>query len=236
MNKNIPLRERMIVALDLPSAEEAKAWVDRLGERVGFFKVGLELFLAAGWDMVDYITSKGHKVMLDLKFFDVPVTVRKALARVRDRGVSLVTVHGNDAMLREAVTEQTEDMGILAVTVLTSFGQADLDDMGLTGGVEDLVTMRARRALELGVAGLVCSGLEAQRLRAEFGEKFFIVTPGIRPGANDEVAGDDQVRVMTPGQAIASGADHIVVGRPITGANNPLKVAGNILAEINAAL
>ena len=180
---------------------------------------------------VDWIVARGHKVMLDLKFFDIPETVKLAVEQVNSRGVSLATIHGNDAIIRAAI-EARGDLQLLAVTVLTSFGEDDLRAMGMTQSIEDLVLFRARRALELGCDGVVSSGLEAERLRNDLGGKLLIVTPGIRPGANVRDGSDDQKRIMTAGNAIARGANHVVVGRPITKADDPISVIETMQADI----
>jgi len=232
-SKNIPLTDRLIFALDVPTADEAKAWVEKLESRVSFYKVGLQLFLAGGFPMVEWITRRGHKVMLDLKFFDVPETVKLAVRQLNDRGVTFATVHGNDAII-EAAVQARQDIKILGVTVLTSFCEDDLRQMGLTGSIEELVYYRAKKALELGCDGIVSSGLEAERLRGRLGDNFLVVTPGIRPGINREIEQDDQKRVTTAAQAIRSGADYVVVGRPIKQAHDPLKVVAGLQAEIAA--
>ena len=166
MGKNIPLEERIILALDVEDPETAKEWVLSTESRIHFFKVGLQLFMASWFEIVDWLIDRGHKVMVDLKFFDIPETVRLALAQLKNRGVTFATVHGNDPILRAAVQEKG-DLKILAVTVLTSFGEEDLRDMGMTRSIEDLVYYRAKRALELGCDGVVSSGLEAARLRQD---------------------------------------------------------------------
>ena len=234
-NKNIPLADRLIFALDVPSADDAKAWVERLESRISFYKVGLQLFLASGFPMVEWITKRGHKVMLDLKFFDVPATVKLAVQQLNDRGVTFTTVHGNDAII-EAAVEGRRDIKILGVTVLTSFCEDDLRQMGLTGSIEELVYYRAKKALELGCDGIVSSGLEAGRLRGQLGNNFLVVTPGIRPGINREIEQDDQKRITTARQAIQSGADYVVVGRPIKRAAEPLQVVEDLQREIAAGL
>lgn len=231
MPKNIPLKERIIVALDLPSAAEAKALVKRCESHVSFYKVGLQLFMASWFETVDWLRDRGHKVMLDLKFFDIPETVKLAVEQINNRGVNLATIHGNDAIVRAAV-EARGDMKLLAVTVLTSFGEEDLRLMGMTGSIADLVALRAKRALELGCDGVVSSGLEAETLRRDLGERLLIVTPGIRPGANTRDGSDDQQRIVTAGRAIAAGADHVVVGRPISKAADPLQVIEAMQGEI----
>ena len=234
-NKNIPLTDRLIFALDVPSADDAKAWVEKLESQVTFYKVGLQLFLAGGFPMVEWITKRGHKVMLDLKFFDVPATVKLAVQQLNDRGVTFATVHGNDAII-EAAVEGRQDIKILGVTVLTSFCEDDLRQMGLTGSIEELVYYRAKKALELGCDGIVSSGLEAGRLRDQLGNNFLVVTPGIRPGINREVELDDQKRITTARQAIQSGADYVVVGRPIKRAADPLQVVEDLQREIATGL
>jgi orotidine-5'-phosphate decarboxylase len=235
IEKQIPLQDRIIVALDVENMGQAKKIVERCESHVGFYKVGLQLFMASWFESVDWILDRGHKVMLDLKFFDIPETVKLAVAQVNNRRVSFATVHGNDAIIRAAV-EARGDMKLLAVTVLTSFGEEDMRAMGMTQSVADLVFFRAKRALDLGCDGIVSSGLEAGRLRQELGEKLLIVTPGIRLGANVRDAVDDQKRIVTAGMAIGSGADHVVVGRPITRAEDPIKVIETMQQDISSTL
>jgi orotidine-5'-phosphate decarboxylase len=231
MNTMIPLNERIIVALDVEDPALAKEMVKKCESHTTFFKVGLQLFMADWFNIVDWIVDRGHKVMLDLKFFDIPETVKLAVEQVNSRGVTYATIHGNDPIIRAAV-EARGDMQLLAVTVLTSFGEEDLRAMGMTQSVEDLVAFRAKRALELGCDGVVSSGLEAGKIRSDLGEKLLIVTPGIRPGANIEDSGDDQKRIVTAGTAIGDGANHVVVGRPITKADDPVRVLEMMQAEI----
>lgn len=233
--KDIPLEERIIFALDFESVDLAKEWVRRLDGRIKFYKVGLQLFLAGWWPIIDWIQERGNKVMVDLKFFDIPETVQLAVRQVKNRGVTFATVHGNDPIVEAAVAEKG-DLKVLAVTVLTSFGENDMREMGLQGTVEDLVLIRARRALALNCDGLVSSGLEVQRMRGELGDNFIVVTPGIRPGANRELQQDDQVRIVTAQDAIINGADHVVVGRPISRARDPLAVVDSMQNEIRKAL
>jgi orotidine-5'-phosphate decarboxylase len=229
----IPLNERLIFALDFPRPEEALAWVDRLGGRIGFFKVGLQLFTAAWWPVVDAIVARGHKVMLDLKFYDIPETVYQAVRQLREHGVSLATVHGNPPIIEAAVAAGGE-LRILAVTVLTSFGEEELAGMGWRGTAAELVLLRARAAVAAGCAGVVASAREAALLRRELGHDFLVVTPGIRPAEPD--GADDQRRVATAGAAIAAGADYLVVGRPIRTAADPLAMVAALQQEIAAAL
>lgn len=233
--KDIPLDERIILALDVERPEQAKELVKKTESHLNFYKVGLQLFMAGWFDIVDWISSRGHKVMLDLKFFDIPETVKLAVAQLNNRGVTFATIHGNDPIIRAAV-EAKGDVTLLAVTVLTSFGLEDLQAMGMTQSVEDLVYFRARRALELGCDGVVSSGLEAKRLRDKLGTKLLIVTPGIRPGLNLCDRQDDQQRIVTAGQAIADGADYLVVGRPITKAPDPIAVINMLQEEIKQGL
>ncbi|MDA3835701.1 MAG: orotidine-5'-phosphate decarboxylase [Spirochaetales bacterium] len=235
MAKEIPLNERVILALDVENASHARELVKKTESRLGFYKVGLQLFMADWFNTVDWIVARGHKVMLDLKFFDIPETVKLAVAQIRSHGVSLATIHGNDAIIKAALPERG-DVKLLAVTVLTSFGEDDLRAMGMTQSIEDLVHFRAKRALELGCDGVVCSGMEAARLRDSLGEKLIMVTPGIRPGANVMDNADDQTRIMTAQKAIIAGADHVVVGRPITKASDPLAVIAAMQDEITSAL
>lgn len=237
--KNIPLNERIILALDVADPETAKEWVRKTESKITFYKVGLQLFLAGWFDIIDWIIGRGHKVMVDLKFFDIPETVKLAMMQLRDKGVTFATVHGNDPIIRaslEATAGQDSGLKILGVTVLTSFGEEDMRALGMTGTIEDLVYFRAKRALELGCDGVVSSGMEAERLRQGLGEKLIIVTPGIRPGANVEENIDDQTRIMTAGKAIRNGADYVVVGRPITKAVDPLQVIDELQEEIRRAL
>ena len=234
MSMTIPIKERIIVALDVDSPEQAKELVKKCESGTTFFKVGLQLFMGSWFDTVDWIVDRGHKVMLDLKFFDIPETVKLAVEQVNSRGVSFATIHGNDPIIRAAVSARG-DMQLLAVTVLTSFGEEDMRAMGMTQSVADLVYFRAKRALELGCDGVVSSGLEAEKMRRELGEKLLIVTPGIRPGANVCDNSDDQKRIVTAGMAIRNGASHVVVGRPITRAADPIQIIEQMQQDIAAS-
>jgi orotidine-5'-phosphate decarboxylase len=226
--KAVPAAERLIFALDLPSTDDAIRLVTTLGEAVSFYKLGLELFMAGGYfELMDRLVEQGKKVMVDLKFFDVPETVRLAVRQLAKHRPSFATVHGNDAILAAAAGEKGP-VRILAVTVLTSLDQGDLTDLGFQCEVEALVLSRARRALALGCDGVVSSGLEAERLRESLGDRFLIVTPGIRPVANT----DDQKRTVDVEQAFRNGADYIVVGRPIRDARNPRAAAERIQERI----
>jgi orotidine-5'-phosphate decarboxylase len=225
----IPREERLIVALDVATAQEARQLAERIGDAARFYKVGLELFMAGGYfELVDWLLARGAKVFVDLKFFDVPETVRRAVANLRGRGIAFATVHGNQAMMEAAVREKG-DVKILAVTALTSLDRGDLDDLGFSCDVARLVLSRARRAMEAGCDGVISSGLEAQALKAEFKDRLLVVTPGIRPVENRT---DDQKRTVDVAQAFANGADYIVVGRPIREAGDPRKTAESIQKTI----
>jgi orotidine-5'-phosphate decarboxylase len=229
-NSHILRRERLIVALDVPSASDARALVAKLGDEVVFYKLGLELFMAGGYfDLVAWLVARGKRVFVDLKFFDVPETVRSAVRALRGRGIAFATVHGNQKMMEAAVAEKG-DVKILAVTVLTSLDRGDLDDLGFACDVERLVLSRARRALEAGCDGVISSGLEAPMLKRELGDRILVVTPGIRPIENRPA--DDQKRTVDVAQAFASGADYIVVGRPIRQAADPAAAAAAIQVTI----
>lgn len=233
--KNIPLDERIIFALDVNSLQKCEEWLDLLGPYINFFKVGLELFVAEGFKAVNAVTKRGHKVMVDLKIFDVPETVSSVILLLKERNVTFATVHGNDPIIQAAVGVES-GIKILAVTVLTSFGEDDMKELGLTGTVEDLVFHRAKKAIALGCDGIVSSGLEAERLRNDLGNNFLIVTPGIRPGKNIEIPEDDQKRITTAQDAIINGADYVVVGRPIKMAKDPVSVVKSMQKEIEKGL
>jgi orotidine-5'-phosphate decarboxylase len=221
--KPIPPRERLIVALDVPAAAEARRLVATLGDAVHFYKLGLELLVAGGYfELVRELTAHDKRVFADLKLFDVPETVRSAVRQLRGRGADFVTVHGNDAILEAACREKGETK-VLAVTALTSLDKGDLQDLGFHCDVHELVLSRARRALALGCDGVISSGLEAVALRQELGPRFLVVVPGIRPVENR--SDDDQKRVTTPEQAFLAGADYVVVGRPIRSAPEPRAAA-----------
>jgi len=231
-DKPIPVDERLIVALDVPDTAAASDLVATLGDAVKFYKIGMELFMADGYfALLDHLVENGKKVFVDLKFFDVPATVGSAIRQLSTRGATFATVHGNQAVM-EAAGANKGDLKVLAVTVLTSLDRGDLDDLGFAVDVEKLVLSRARRALEAGCDGVVSSGMEAAALRRELGPRLMVVTPGIRPVDNRPV--DDQKRVVTPADAFRNGADYIVVGRPIRGADNPRAAAESIRAEIAA--
>lgn len=234
---NIDARDRLILALDVPSAEEAMRLMDRAGDPISFVKIGLELFTGAGPEVVRQAMARRKRVFLDLKFLDIEETVRRATARVAELGVEFLTVHANRKVLRAAAEGRGTIHGeaglkLLAVTVLTNFDAGDLRDMGIQWGVADLVAARAKLAAEMGCDGVVASGEEPAAIRRQAGARFLIVTPGIRPAGKGV---DDHARVTTPAQAIQAGADYLVVGRPIRDAADPRTAAEAILAEMQAA-
>lgn len=230
--KNIPPRERLIFALDVPTVEEGKQWVERLGDSIVFYKLGLQLFMAGGYyEFIDWMAARGKKVFADLKFFDVPETVKSAVAQLKGRPITFVTVHGNGAILR-AANSVKGDVKVLGVTVLTSLDQHDVEALGFQAKVEDIVLSRAKDALEVGCDGIISSGLEAARIREQLGDKLLIISPGIRPVLNKPA--DDQKRTMDIEDAFRSGADYIVVGRPIRQAPDPAAAARQMQARIAA--
>lgn len=232
--KMIPPRERLIFAMDVAEPQAARQLVETLGESVGFYKIGLELFMSGGYfELLDWLAARDKKIFVDLKFFDVPATVAAAVRQLRSRGVTFATVHGNQSIM-EAAAAAKGDVKVLAVTVLTSLDRGDLEDLGFTCDVEKLVLSRARRALEAGCDGVVSSGLEAKMLRQFVDDRLIVVTPGIRPVENRP--SDDQKRVVTVEQAFTWGADYIVVGRPIRDAADPRKMAESMQADILAAV
>lgn len=225
----IDARERLIAALDVPRASDARALAERLGDAVRFYKIGLELFSADGYfELLQWLRSRGAKVFADLKLYDIPETVRRAVANLSASGATFLTVHAERSIL-EAAAREKGALKILAVTVLTSFDQRSLAEMGYAGTVEDLVLQRARAALECGCDGVIASGLEAVRLKAEFGDRLLVVSPGVRPAGS---GAQDQKRVVDVAQAFANGADYIVVGRPIRDAVDPRAAAEAIQATI----
>ncbi len=232
-SKPIPIRERLIMALDVPGIPEAQLLVEELGDSVLFYKVGLELFMSGDYfGLVGWLKERGKKVFVDLKFFDVPETVGRAVRALSGKGVEFATVHGNDAIMQAAAREKGE-LKILAVTVLTSLDRGDIDDLGFACDVEKLVVSRARRALALGCDGVISSGLEVPMLRGEVDGKLLVISPGIRPVENRP--DDDQKRVVTVEQAFRNGADYIVVGRPIRDARDRKAAAELVQSQIAAA-
>jgi orotidine-5'-phosphate decarboxylase len=235
MQPAIPTQDRLIFALDLPDAAQAKDLVRNLGDSVTFHKVGLELAMTDDyWRLIDWLLEQEKKVFVDLKFFDIPATVGRAVRRLSERGVHLCTVHGNQGIMEEAAANTSGNMGVLAVTALTSLDRGDLDDLGFACDVESLVLSRANRALQAGCDGVVSSGMEVQALRAAGLDQLIAVTPGIRPV--DNRPSDDQKRILTPADAIRQGSNYLVVGRPIRDAAHPREAALAIQAQIAGAL
>lgn len=231
--REIPVRERLIVALDVPDADTARALVTELGESVAFYKIGLELAMTAGYfDLMRWLLDRGKRVFADLKLYDIPATVGAAVRQLAGSGAHFLTVHGERSIMEAAAENKGPELGILAVTVLTSIGPSDLEESGIALAVEELARRRARQAVAAGCDGVIASGLEAAQLRDDLGPGPVIVTPGIRPV--DARGRDDQKRVVTPREAFERGADYIVVGRPIRAAPDPHRAAAEIQAEIEA--
>lgn len=221
---------RLIVALDLPTTEEAWAVTRAVGEAVSFYKIGLQLFPMGGMELCRRLKADGKDVFLDFKLHDIPATVEKATRSIVTGGADLLTVHAEPPVMRAAVAgREGSSLRILGVTVLTSYDDAMLAEMGYAYGARDLVLRRVEQALEAGVDGVVASAHEAAEIRRRFGEGFLIVTPGIRPAGADA---EDQKRVATPAEALAQGATHLVVGRPVNAADDPAAAARAIVAEM----
>jgi orotidine-5'-phosphate decarboxylase len=223
-------RERLIVALDLPSVEAAQAIVARLGDAVVFYKIGYQLAYAGGLAYAPVLADAGKRVFLDLKLHDIGSTVAEGVRSVAGLGATFLTVHAYPQTMKAAAEARQRGLQILAVTVLTSYDDADLGAAGYDCSVAKLVAKRAAQARDIGLDGLVCSAAEAAKVRSIVGGKLKLVTPGIRPAGAD--AGD-QKRIMTPTAAIAAGADYLVVGRPITAASDPKAAAQAIVEEIS---
>lgn len=223
-------RDRLIVALDLPSVAEAEALIERIGDAATFYKIGYRLGFAGGLGLAERLAERGLKTFLDLKLHDIGNTVEEGVRSVAGLGATFLTVHAYPQTMAGAVRGRTgSGLRLLAVTVLTSYDEADAREAGYALPVSELVAHKSRQALEAGIDGIVCSAWEAGPVRAVVGSGRLIVTPGIRPAG---AARGDQKRVMTPGSARAAGIDHVVVGRPITGAPDPRAVAQAIVAEM----
>jgi len=234
MIKNIPMDKRIIFALDVENGDEAERWIYLLSDTVKFFKIGLELFVNSGFSVVDEVLKRECEVMLDLKLYDIPKTVYRTVKQIVKRDISFLTVHGNMEILKAAVDAASfSNVGILGVTVLTSFDEKDLRQMGYPINPEELVLKRASLAKEAGCVGVVASGLEAKYLRENLGEEFILVTPGIRLMQG---AFEDQKRVVTPAAAVLNGADYLVIGRPIRDAKEPKSLVRAIQKEIGSIL
>lgn len=229
MFENDPL----IVALDFEGKAAAQELVTALGDDITFYKVGMELYASAGMEFVRDLLGQGKKVFLDMKFYDIPETVKRAVAQVSQSDVSFLTVHGSNAVMHAAVEGRGESaLKLLAVTVLTSFDETDLVDLGYPVPVSDLVTLRVHNAMACGMDGLVASPLEASKIRAQTGPDALIVTPGVR--SRGAVVGD-QKRVATPAEAMSDGANYLVIGRQVTRAKSPVAAVHEIRAELDAA-
>jgi orotidine-5'-phosphate decarboxylase len=229
----VDARDRLIVALDLPSVEAAESMVSRLGDSVSFYKVGYQLAFAGGLPFAVGLIAAGKQVFLDLKLHDIGNTVEKGVASVARLGAAFLTVHAYPQTMKAAVEGRGDsNLRILAVTVLTSYDDADLAAAGYEMSVPKLAAARAAQAHDIGIDGLVCSAEEAANLRTVAGPGMVLVTPGIRPAGS---ATGDQKRIMTPARAIEAGADYLVVGRPVTEAADPKKAAEAIVAEIEQA-
>ena len=233
--KSIDNRDRLVFAMDVPDCDEARRLTETLGDSVTFYKIGLELMMSGGYfELLDWMLARDKKVFCDLKFFDIPATVGKAVRQLKDRGASFVTVHGNQSIMEAAAENKGDSLKVLGVTVLTSLDRGDMDDLGFDCDIEALVLSRARRALEAGCDGVISSGLEVAKLRENVDEKLLVITPGIRPVDNKPEG--DQKRVVTVETAFENGADYIVVGRPIRDAEDPRAAAEAIQASIESTV
>jgi len=231
--KNIPARDRLIFAMDVPSCGRARELATELGDAVTFYKIGLELMMSGEYfELLDWLLRQDKKVFCDLKFFDIPATVGSAVRQLKDRGATFVTVHGNRSIMEAAAENKGDSLQVLGVTVLTSLDRGDLDDLGFDCDVDALVLSRAKQCLEAGCDGVISSGLEVPKLREFVDEKLLVVSPGIRP-VDNKPAGD-QKRVVTVETAFANGCDYIVVGRPIRDAASPRAAAESMQASIAA--
>jgi orotidine-5'-phosphate decarboxylase len=234
-NKDIPLKERLIVALDTDTVEQAKELVVALGDTVWFYKIGLSLIFDNYWELFDWLVKEGKKAFADVKVYDIPETVEASVKKLVGRGASFATVHAHENMIRAAIKGRGEhkDLKILAVTVLTSLDSADLRELGVPDvDVGQLVLARAKRMLQAGCDGVISSGLEVSSLRREYGDNFLIVVPGIRPVENILESRDDQKRVVDVETAFRNGADYVVVGRPIRSVVDRRGAAADFQARI----
>ena len=226
-------RNPIIVALDFETAAEASALVALLGDRIQVYKIGIELYAGAGMAFARELRSQGKDVFLDLKFYDIPETVRRAVCQVARAGLQFLTIHGSHAVMRAAVEGRgPSNLQLLAVTVLTSFDRQDIEDLGYPCEATDLVDLRVRKAMAAGMQGIVASPLDAARVRRLAGAGALLVTPGVRSAG---AAKSDQKRVATPAEAIREGADYVVVGRQVTRATDPVGEVDRVLEEIAAA-
>ncbi|WP_420434965.1 orotidine-5'-phosphate decarboxylase [Hyphobacterium sp.] len=228
------MKDRLIVALDLPNLSEAEALTAACGDAVSFYKIGLQLLPVGGMELSERLRAAGKKIFLDFKLHDIPATVEKATRSIVGRGGDLLTVHAEPPVMRAAVAGRGEDsdLKLLGVTVLTAYDDVMLKEIGYAFTARDLVMRRVEQALECGMDGIVASPLEAAEIRRRFGDGFLIVTPGIRPTGS---AAGDQKRIATPADALRNGATHLVVGRPVNAASHPAKAARDILSEMAGA-
>ena len=231
----IPVRERLIVALDVPDFASARELVETLGELVAFYKIGFELAASRDYfHLLDWLIDRDKRVFADLKLYDIPATVAAAVRQMSRSGASFLTVHGEPQIVRAAAENKGETLRVLAVTVLTSLGREDLKAMGIALDVPELALARAVSAVDAGCDGVIASGLEVGRLRERLGPDPVIVTPGIRP--EGEARNDDQKRVVTARTSLEAGADYLVVGRPIRAASDPREAAARLQREIAAVV
>ena len=224
-------QDRLIFAMDVPDCGAAKKLVEELDDSVNFYKIGLELMMTGEYfDLLDWMLEREKQVFADLKFYDIPATVGAAVSRLKNRGASFVTVHGNQSIMEAAAANKGDTMKVLGVTALTSLDRGDLDDLGFNCDIDELVLSRAKRALEAGCDGVISSGMEVAKLREQINTKLLVITPGIRPV--DNKPSEDQKRVVTVTQAFKNGANYIVVGRPIRDADHPREAAEAIQDSI----
>jgi len=233
VKQNISVNDRVIVALDVETVQEAKSVVSELGALANFYKIGMQLQFNGGIDYAEQLANEGKKVFLDSKLFDIRNTVEKTVERISNMGVTFLTVHGDKPVIESAVRAKRNQLQILAVTFLTSLDEHDLRDMQINMSLEDFVLFRAKMAISAGADGVIASGLESARIRQKAGSQLKIITPGIRPQGT---ARDDQRRITTPRQAIEDGADYLVIGRPILTAVSKTDMLRRILAEVREAL
>jgi orotidine-5'-phosphate decarboxylase len=224
------VKNPIIVALDFEDATQARALIARLGSAADFYKVGMELYASEGMQFVRELTEAAKQIFLDLKLYDIPETVKRATAQVAKTGARFLTVHGSNAVMRAAVEGRgASKLGLLAVTVLTSFDREDLAELGYPASIEDLVALRVKNAMAAGMDGIVCSAREAAAVRALAGPAAILVTPGVRSAS---AAAGDQKRVATPAEALAAGANYLVIGREITRAEDPQAAFVRIMASV----
>ncbi len=230
-------RERLMLPLDVPTVDEARVLVEKTAGAVGIYKIGMELQFAGGLELARQLASEGHKIFLDVKLHDIDNTIFSAVRNVAKMGMRFMTLHAYPKTMRAAVKAIREDgvtdLCLLGVTVLTSMDDDDLHEAGYRGRVAELVARRAADARAAGMGGIVCSPQEAAAMRSVLGDELVMVTPGIRPAGS---AAGDQKRIMTPGDAIRAGSDYLVVGRPISKADDPRAAAEAVVAEIEGAL